>query len=54
MLAAATSTFFVNAVHMFRTARMRKGSGVKYPNAYATAEQADKDNKAYVFNCGMK
>jgi hypothetical protein len=25
---------------------------VKYPNAYASAEEADKNRNAYAFNCG--
>lgn len=35
-----------------RTAKFRKASGLKYPIAYATPEQADKDPNAYLFNCG--
>lgn len=53
VLAAATSTFFVNTFHMFRTAKLRKASNIPYPNAYATHEQAEKDVNAYRFNCGM-
>ncbi|KND88502.1 hypothetical protein TOPH_06807 [Tolypocladium ophioglossoides CBS 100239] len=46
ILAAATTTFFVNTIHVLRTSKFRKASGVKYPNAYAPAEQADKDSNA--------
>ncbi|KZZ99361.1 hypothetical protein AAL_01933 [Moelleriella libera RCEF 2490] len=52
VLAAATSTFFVNTLHSIRTSSLRKVSGVKYPNAYASAEQADKNGDAHAFNCG--
>ncbi|KAK2612918.1 hypothetical protein QQS21_001029 [Conoideocrella luteorostrata] len=54
VLAAATSTFFVNTLHVIRTSSLRKASGVKYPNAYASAEQADKDKHAYAFNCAQR
>ncbi|KJZ75665.1 hypothetical protein HIM_04822 [Hirsutella minnesotensis 3608] len=54
VLAAATSTFFVNTIHGIRTSKFRKASGVKYPNAYATAEHADKNNNAYLFNCAQR
>ncbi len=52
VLLAATSTFFVNSFHGFLTGRKRKAAGIKYPTTYATTEQADKDPKAYAFNCG--
>ncbi len=35
------------------TSSARKKSGIKYPNSYASAEQAEKDPKAFAFNCGM-
>ncbi|CEJ94583.1 hypothetical protein VHEMI10103 [[Torrubiella] hemipterigena] len=54
VLAAVTSTFFVNTVHMFRTSKLRKASGIKYPNAYASDEQAKKDPAAYTFNCAQR
>lgn len=54
VLAAATSAFFVNVLHMARTGKFRKASGVAYPNAYASHEQAEKDPNAYKFNCGKK
>jgi glutathione S-transferase len=53
VLAVATSTFFVNTFHVLLTSKFRKASGLKYPIAYATPEQAEKDRKAYMFNCGM-
>ena len=37
---------------MYLTGKFRKASGVKYPNAYASNELAEKDVKAYTFNCG--
>ncbi|KAJ6444191.1 MAPEG family protein [Purpureocillium lavendulum] len=54
VLAAATATFFVNTIHATRTSKFRKASGVKYPNAYASAEQAEKDPSAYRFNCAQR
>ncbi|KAK4137951.1 membrane-associated proteins in eicosanoid and glutathione metabolism [Trichocladium antarcticum] len=54
VLLAATSTFFVNTYHGLLTSRYRKASGIKYPTAYASAEQADKDPKAYTFNCAQR
>ncbi|OTA03024.1 microsomal glutathione S transferase [Trichoderma parareesei] len=54
VLAAATSTFFVNTFHMFRTSKLRKASNIPYPNAYATHEQAKKDVNAYRFNCAQR
>ncbi|RDA90091.1 hypothetical protein CP533_5568 [Ophiocordyceps camponoti-saundersi (nom. inval.)] len=54
VLAAATSTFFVNTLHAFRTMKFRKASGVQYPEAYATSEQAAKNQNAYRFNCAQR
>ncbi|KAK1237547.1 hypothetical protein MKX08_003172 [Trichoderma sp. CBMAI-0020] len=54
VLAAATSAFFVNVLHMARTGKFRKASGVTYPNAYASHEQAEKDPNAYKFNCAQR
>ncbi|KAL7794994.1 ER glutathione S transferase [Trichoderma ceciliae] len=54
VLAAATSTFFVNSIHMMRTSKFRKESKVAYPNAYASHEQAEKDPAAYKFNCAQR
>lgn len=53
VLLAATAPFFVNVYHGQLTMMHRKASGVKYPNSYASHEQAEKDPKAYAFNCGM-
>ena len=33
---------------------LRKPSGVSYPNAYATAEQAKNSKEAYKFNCAQR
>lgn len=52
VLLAATSTFAVNVWHSILTGQKRKAAGIKYPNAYATAEQAEKDPRAFAFNCG--
>lgn len=52
VLLAATSTFFLNTYHGILTSAGRKASGQKYPIAYASNELADKDPKAYAFNCG--
>lgn len=35
------------------TGKHRRAARIKYPIAYATAEQAEKDPKAFAFNCGM-
>lgn len=53
VLLAATSTIFVNAYHMLLTSSKRKASGIQYPITYASQEVADKDPKAFQFNCGM-
>lgn len=34
------------------TSRRRKAADIKYPITYATNEQAEKDPKAFAFNCG--
>lgn len=52
ILAIASSTFLINYLHFVLTVKYRKASGIKYPNAYASQEQADKDKNAYMFNCG--
>ncbi|KOS17333.1 Microsomal glutathione S-transferase 3 [Escovopsis weberi] len=54
VLAAATSTFFVTTAHFIRTAKLRKASGVAYPNAYASQEHADKNPAAHRFNCAQR
>ncbi len=52
VLAVATSTFFLNSYHAALTSGARRASGIKPPNAYASQELADKDPKAFAFNCG--
>jgi glutathione S-transferase len=52
VLFAAASTYFVNFYHIILTSSARKASGIIYPAAYASNEQAEKDPKAYAFNCG--
>ncbi|KAK0635504.1 hypothetical protein B0T17DRAFT_612360 [Bombardia bombarda] len=54
VLLAATSTFFVNSFHSITTSKYRKASGIKYPTAYASTEVAEKDPKAYRFNCAQR
>ncbi|RYP79705.1 hypothetical protein DL770_006547 [Monosporascus sp. CRB-9-2] len=53
-IAVATTSLLVNTYHLFLTAGARKASGVLHPNAYATAEQANKDPKAMRFNCAQR
>ena len=53
VLAVATSTFFLNSYYSIVDTMHRKASGLKYPIAYASVEQADKDPAAFLFNCGM-
>ncbi|KAL2143123.1 hypothetical protein VTI28DRAFT_337 [Corynascus sepedonium] len=54
VLLAASSTFVINIVHGFLTATSRKKAAIKYPNAYASAEQAEKDPRAFTFNCAQR
>ncbi|KAJ1329196.1 MAPEG family protein [Microdochium nivale] len=54
VLVAATSSIFVNLLHFVLTAGARKRSGIDYPNAYATPEQAAKNPAAYAFNCAQR
>ncbi|KAI1112590.1 membrane-associated proteins in eicosanoid and glutathione metabolism [Nemania sp. NC0429] len=54
VLAVATSTIFINTYHKTLTYSARKASGIKYPNSFATPEQADKDPKAYKFNLAQR
>jgi glutathione S-transferase len=54
VLLAAASTPIVNIVHAFLTSSSRKAAGIKYPISYASAEQADKDPRAFTFNCAQR
>ncbi|KAK3325752.1 hypothetical protein B0H66DRAFT_137092 [Apodospora peruviana] len=54
VLLAASATFFVNSYHSILTSKARKASGIKYPTAYASAEVAEKDPKAFQFNCAQR
>ncbi|KAK1778173.1 hypothetical protein QBC45DRAFT_414671 [Copromyces sp. CBS 386.78] len=54
VLLATVSTFFVNVFHSLNTGAQRKASGVKYPAAYASQEVAEKDPKAFAFNCAQR
>ncbi|CAH0044209.1 unnamed protein product [Clonostachys solani] len=54
VLAVASSSFLVNAMHMLTTSRFRKASGVLYPVSYASEEQAAKNKNAYKFNCAQR
>lgn len=53
-LTVAASSLLLNIYHMMLTSRARKGAGIAYPNAYASAEQAEKDPKAFKFNCAQR
>ncbi|KUI58877.1 Microsomal glutathione S-transferase 3 [Cytospora mali] len=53
LLAAASSTF-VNMWHSSRVSKFRYASGVAYPNAYASAEEAKEGTLAYRFNCAQR
>lgn len=52
VLLVAASTFFINTTHVLLTSKFRKASGLVYPVPYASNEAAEKDRKAYMFNCG--
>lgn len=52
VLMAATSSYFLNFYHGLVTINARKASGIGYPAPYAANEVADKDPKAFAFNCG--
>ncbi|KAL2266326.1 hypothetical protein VTJ83DRAFT_5678 [Remersonia thermophila] len=54
VLAAATSTFFINSLHFFLTGSARKAAKIAYPRSYATEEEAAKDPKAFAFNCAQR
>lgn len=54
VLFAASTTFFVNTLHGMLTSKARKASGIKYPTSYASAELAEKDHNAYLFNCAQR
>ncbi|KAH7309430.1 glutathione S-transferase-like protein [Stachybotrys elegans] len=54
VLVAASSTFFLNLWHILLTSSARKASGIKYPVAYASKEEADKDKNALLFNCAQR
>ncbi|KAK1659261.1 MAPEG family protein [Colletotrichum godetiae] len=54
VLLVAASTFFINTTHVLLTSKYRKASGLVYPAPYASNEQAEKDPKAYQFNCAQR
>ncbi|KAF4968562.1 hypothetical protein FZEAL_10370 [Fusarium zealandicum] len=54
VLVAAASTFFINTLHGVLTSKARKTSGIKYPVAYASNDVAEKDSKAFLFNCAQR
>ncbi|OLN97468.1 Microsomal glutathione S-transferase 3 [Colletotrichum chlorophyti] len=54
VLLVATSTFFINTTHVLLTSKYRKASGIVYPAPYASNEVAEKDPKAYAFNCAQR
>ncbi|RYP55214.1 hypothetical protein DL769_010225 [Monosporascus sp. CRB-8-3] len=53
-IAVAATSLLLNTYHGYLTSRARRASGIPYPNSYATAEQAEKDPKAMVFNCTQR
>ncbi|KAF3760229.1 hypothetical protein M406DRAFT_358559 [Cryphonectria parasitica EP155] len=54
VLLTVVSTAFVNLWHGMQTSAARKTSGIGYPNAYATPEQAEKNPEAYRLNCAQR
>ncbi|SPQ21966.1 2d8cfbfd-1880-43b3-9397-ebc67a6ab6d3 [Thermothielavioides terrestris] len=54
VLLAASSTFIVSFFHSALTSRKRRAAGIKYPITYASPEQAEKDPKAFAFNCAQR
>ncbi|KAH0441603.1 hypothetical protein CcaCcLH18_01863 [Colletotrichum camelliae] len=54
VLLVAASTFFINTTHALLTSKFRKASGLVYPVPYASNEAAEKDRKAYMFNCAQR
>ncbi|KAL0933022.1 microsomal glutathione s-transferase [Colletotrichum truncatum] len=54
VLLVAASTFFINTTHAILTSKARKASGLLYPVPYASNEVAEKDTKAYLFNCAQR
>ncbi|OAA66200.1 Membrane associated eicosanoid/glutathione metabolism-like domain protein [Cordyceps fumosorosea ARSEF 2679] len=54
VLAVATTTFFLNTVHMLRTSKFRKLARVPYPAPYASDEEVAKNPSASKFNCAQR
>jgi len=54
VLLVASSTFLVNGYHIWLVGAARKPSGIKYPNAYATPEEAAKNPAAFKLNCAQR
>ncbi|KAI1098540.1 membrane-associated proteins in eicosanoid and glutathione metabolism [Jackrogersella minutella] len=54
VLTVAASSIFINTLHVVLTVKARKASGLTYPTPYASKELADKDPKAYAFNCAQR
>jgi glutathione S-transferase len=54
VLTVASASLFINTYHFWLSAKARGASGIKYPVPYATVEQAEKDPKAYTFNCAQR
>lgn len=51
---ALSGTAFVNFWIAMLVNRARKAAKIPYPNAYATAEHAEKDPRAKIFNCTVR
>ncbi|KAI5121143.1 hypothetical protein M0805_007141 [Coniferiporia weirii] len=51
VLAAATSTMFLNAWQLFKVNGARKQAGIQYPQLYAEKTEAAASKQALIFNC---
>ncbi|KAI9155281.1 Microsomal glutathione S-transferase 3 [Paramyrothecium foliicola] len=54
VLGVAASTALVNLYLSSNVMKHRKASGIKYPNMYASSEQAAKDPAVFKYNCAQR
>lgn len=54
ILTIGATSLLLNFYHAYLTGSARRSSGIGYPTAYASAEQAEKDPKAFAFNCAQR
>ncbi|KAI9853023.1 MAG: hypothetical protein M1838_002802 [Thelocarpon superellum] len=54
VLVTASASGLLSAYHTLLVARRRKAAGIKYPNYYASAEEAAAAPAAYSFNCAQR